>query len=138
MRSNRLSLLQSGVYTPETFVQEEQKLEDDLKQLKTDEEVSDVVMHDLMKDIVILSELLKNIVPVYDFANPHEKEKIVKVIFSELFIVQDTLVHKVKKGFETFEDRLSTVCDPLEWLSELYNDREYIKSNIKILTEVVI
>ena len=41
MRSNRLSLLQSGVYTPETFVQEEQKLEDDLKQLKTDEEVSE-------------------------------------------------------------------------------------------------
>ena len=76
MPSNRLSLLQSGVYTPETFVQEEQKLEDDLKQLKTDEEVSDVVMHDLMKDIVALSELLKNVVPVYDFANPHEKRRL--------------------------------------------------------------
>ena len=114
LRSNRLSLLQSGVYTPQTFMDEEQKLEADLNQLKTDEEVSDVAMRDLMKDVVTLSELLKNVVPVYDFANPHEKEKIVKVIFSELFIAQDTLIYKVKKGFETFDDRMSAICDPTE------------------------
>ena len=114
LRSNRLSLLQSGVYTPETFIVEEQKLEADLKQLKTDEEVSDEAMREMVKDVVTLSELLKNVVPVYDFANPHEKEKIVKVIFSELYISQDVLKYKVKKGFETFDDRISAICDPTE------------------------
>lgn len=76
--------------------------------------------------------------PVYDFATPHEKETITRVTLSELFIAQDTLVYKVKKGFETFEDRLSAVYDPLAWLSELYIDREYVKSNIQILQEVIL
>ena len=120
LRSNRLSLLQSGVYTPETFMDEEQKLETDLKQLKTDEEVSDVAMRELMKDVVTLSELLKNVVPVYDFANPHEKERIVKVIFSELFIAQDTLVYKVKKGFDAFDDRMSAICEEILTLARTY------------------
>lgn len=28
------------------------------------------------------------------------------------------------------------MCDPIAWLSELYNEREYIKSNIQVLQEV--
>ncbi len=79
-----------------------------------DESVSETAMADLMKDVVTLSELIKNVVPVYDFATPHEKETITRVIFSELFIAQDTLEYKVKKGFEPFEDRISTLCDPTE------------------------
>jgi hypothetical protein len=67
-----------------------------------------------MKDVKKLSELVNNVVPYYDFAEPHEKEKIIRIIFSELYVSQNTLNYKVKKGFECFENRLKAVCDPTE------------------------
>ncbi len=76
--------------------------------------VQDFAMRETMKDIEKLSELIKDIVPVYDFAKPHEKEKIIRVIFSELYVAQDVLKYKVKKGFEAFEDRFVVVSDPTE------------------------
>ena len=114
LRSNRLSLLKSGVYTPESFVDEQSRLETELEALQEEEHTSDVAMKELMKEVIQLSELLKNVVPIYDFAKPHEKEAIVRVIFSELFISQNTLEFKVKKGFEPFTDRISAICDPTE------------------------
>ncbi len=64
-----------------------------------------------MKEVILLSELIKNTVPIYDFASPQEKEKIARVICSELFISQDMLECKVKKSFEAFENRINAVCD---------------------------
>ncbi|MCB9818440.1 hypothetical protein H6787_03065, partial [Candidatus Nomurabacteria bacterium] len=112
LRTNRLSLLTSGAYSPESIVAEQNNLDAELEALQDGEQASDVAMKELMKDVVTLSELIKNTVPIYDFANPHEKEKIVRVIFSELFISQNTLEYKVKKGFEPFIDRISAICDP--------------------------
>ena len=100
------------MYTPEEYVAEETKLEAELSILKDSEDVSDVAMRETMKDIEKLSELLKDVVPVYDFAKPHEKEKIIRVIFSELYVAQDVLQYEVKKGFEAFENRFVAVCDP--------------------------
>ncbi len=112
LRSNRLALLTSGAYTPESIVEEQNKLQDEYDTLHEEEATSEEAMRELVKDIVTFSELIKNAVLIYDFANPHEKEKIVRVIFSELFISQNTLDYKVKKGFETFENRISAICDP--------------------------
>jgi site-specific DNA recombinase len=114
LRTNKIPLLKSGVYTPEEYVAEEEKLEAELSVLKDSEDVSDVAMRETMKDIEKLSELIKDVVPVYDFAKPHEKEKIIRVIFSELYVAQDVLQYKVKKGFEAFENRFVAVCDPTE------------------------
>ena len=69
-------------------------------------------MRELVKEVITLSELIKNVVPVYDFATPQEKEQIIKVIFSELFISHDTLQYKVKKGFETFDNKIGVLCGP--------------------------
>jgi hypothetical protein len=112
LRTNRLSLLKSGAYTPEGIVEEQDHLKAELDRLMEDESISETAMADLMKEVVTLSELIKNVVPVYDFANPHEKEAITRVLFSELFIAQDILKYKVKKGFEPFEDRISAICEP--------------------------
>jgi len=120
IRSNRLSLLKSGAYTPEGIVEEQDRLKAELDQLIKDESVSETAMADLMKDVVTLSELIKNVVPVYDYATPHEKETITRVIFSELFIAQDTLEYKVKKGFEPFTDRISAVCDEIITFARTY------------------
>ena len=112
LHSNKISLLKSGVYTPEGYVAEETQLEASLTALKGSEDISDEAMRETMKDIEKLSELIKDVVPVYNFAKPHEKEKIIRIIFSELYVSQDVLQYKVKKGFEAFEDRLVAICDP--------------------------
>ncbi len=112
LRTNRLPLLRSGAYTPDSIVIEEARLESELATLQEAESASDLAMAELMKEITILSELIKNVVPVYDFAKPHEKERIARVIFSELYLTQNTFDYKVKKGFEPFTDHLSAICDP--------------------------
>jgi site-specific DNA recombinase len=114
IRSNKLTLLKTGVYTPEGLIEEEEKLNDELSELQNIEQASDVAMHETMKEVQKLSELIKNVAIYYQFAKPHEKEQIVRVIFSELYISQDTLQFKVKKGFEAFENRFLAVCDPTE------------------------
>ena len=74
--------------------------------------VSHEAMHETMKDIVKLSELIKNVAIFYQFAKPYEKEQIIRTIFSELYIDKTMLQYKVKKGFEPFENRFDAICDP--------------------------
>ena len=114
LNTSKLILLKTGVYTPEGFLDEEQKLNDELKELQNREQVSDEAMHETMKDIVNLSELLKNVVPYYNFANPQQKEKVIKIIFSELYVSKNTLEYRLQNGFQCFENRFSTLCDPTE------------------------
>jgi translation initiation factor 2 beta subunit (eIF-2beta)/eIF-5 len=112
IRSNKLSLLKTGVYTPENLIAEENNLNEQLVKFQEQEQVSDVAMHETMKDIQKLSELVKNVVPYYQFANSREKEQIAKIIFSELYISENTLTYKVKNGFECFQNRFNAVCEP--------------------------
>jgi hypothetical protein len=79
--------------------------------LRDEEAVSEEAMRELIKEVTKLSELIKNVVPVYDFANPQEKEQIIKVIFSELYISHNTLQYKLKKGFETFYKRIDVLFE---------------------------
>ena len=112
IRSNKLSLLKTGVYSPEALMEEENKLNDELSKFKQIEDISDVAMHETIKEVQKLSELLRNVIPHYDFANPHEKEKIIRIIFSELYVSQNILEYKVKKGFECFENRFVASSGP--------------------------
>lgn len=112
IRSNKLTLLKTGVYTAEALLEEETKLSDELNSLQKNEQVSDIAMHETMKEVFKLSELVKNVAVYYKFANPYEKEKIIRIIFSELYVTKNTLNYKCQKGFECFEDRLKAICDP--------------------------
>ena len=112
LRANRLPLLKSGAYTPDAIVAEQTKLEAKLETLRQEETISEEAMREMIQEVVRLSELIKNVVPVYDFATPQEKEQIIKVIFSELYISQNVLQYKLKKGFETFDKRIDVLCGP--------------------------
>lgn len=112
LRANRLPLLKSGAYTPEGIVQELNTLQEKYDALHEEEAISEEAMREVVKEVITLSELIRNVVPIYDYANPHEKEKIIRVIFSELSISQDTLKYKLKKGFETFDKQLDVLCGP--------------------------
>ena len=123
IRSNKLSLLKTGVYSPECLLDEETKLTEELVSLQNEEQASDVAMHETMKDVIKLSELIKNVTAYYNFANPHEKENIVRVIFSELHISQDSFTYKCKKGFEAFSTRLDTFGSPTGNRTPVYRMR---------------
>ena len=112
LNTNRLMLLKTGVYTAEGFVAEEARLSLELATLCEEEVVSDASMRETVKDIIILSELLKNAAVVYDLAKPHEKERILRVIFSELTLSKSTLDYKCKKGFAALQSRFVASCDP--------------------------
>lgn len=119
LQANRLDLLSSGAYTPDGIVAEQNRLKTELQSLQEDEQLSDEALRDTFDEIVALSELIKNVIPVYDFVQPRQKETIVRMLFSELFVAHDRLSFSLKPGLECLETRLSAVSDPTAWLSEL-------------------
>lgn len=112
LRVNKIQLLKGGAYTPEEIAIEEKRLVDKIAALMTDEQISEEAMRETVEEVTQLSELIKNSIPYYSFANPQEKEKVTRIIFSELLYSGNTLQYKVKKGFEAFENRFVANCDP--------------------------
>lgn len=82
--ANRLELLQSGLFTPEGLVAEQTKLDAELAGLRTKEAISDETMRATVADVMKVSELLKNVVPLYDSSKSAEKERIARIVLSEL------------------------------------------------------
>ena len=114
LSANRLPLLKSGAYTPELLVAEEAKLNVELNALNDAEAVSDISMAETVKEVVKLSELLKNVAVIYSNAEPSEQDKIIRVIFSELTLSENTLDYQCKKGFAALSSRFVPNCDPTE------------------------
>lgn len=112
LRENKLPLLKSSVYTPEGFMNEESKLNDLLQNIVKEENASDVAIHEVVKDIVFLSELLKDAYLYYSFAKPDEKKLIIQKIFSELTFSGDTLKYKCINGFKLLEEKVLTEGGP--------------------------
>lgn len=112
LRKNKLTLLRTGTYTPEDFLKEESEIAQKIKVLREKEEASDVSMEEVVKDTILLSELLKDAYLYYVLANPTEKQQIITKIFSELNLFGNTLNYKCKDGFRVFENRKTLLCDP--------------------------
>lgn len=137
LNSNRLMLLKTGAYTPEQLVTEEAKLNLELDILKRAEDVSDVSMRETIKDVEKLSELLKGAYPIYHLAKPAEKDRIIRIIFSELALSENTLEYKCKNGFQALASRFVASSGPNAWLSELVTQREYIRTSIRELEAII-
>jgi len=134
LRTNKLSLLKSGVYTPEVLMQEETTLNTELNSIQDEEIVSDLSMQAVMEDILKLSELLETGSAYYSNAKSPEKELFIKTVFSELFISENTLRYKCKNGFKALETKNFLVCDPTDWLSELLKLGHSIKISLDELS----
>jgi hypothetical protein len=128
---NRLTLLKTGAYSAEKLVVEEATLNLELTALCDAEMASDVSMRETVNDAVRLSELLKNGYTYYSFANPEEKKKIIRVIFSELKLSGDTLDYQCRNGFQALASRFVPNCDPTGWLSELAGRPDDIFHSLK-------
>lgn len=114
MRSNKLSLLRNNVYSIDDYLKEEKQIDDELERLTRSERLSDVKMSDVVKDAIKLSELLKDAYLYYSNAKPHEKQDIIRIIFSELKYSSKGLEYKCKNGFLPLQNRFETICDPTE------------------------
>ncbi len=112
LRTNRLMLLKTGVYTPETLLRQESDLNISLNAIQDEEIISDVSMQAVMDDLLKLSELVKTGSAYYSHAKSSEKEQLVRIIFSELSVSENTLQYKCKDGFQALENRFVLVCDP--------------------------
>lgn len=130
LRENRLPLLKSTVYTPESFIQEESKLMERLQNLHNEENASDIAIDEVVKDLVILSELLKDAYLYYYYALPFEKEELMQKVFSELNLFDDTLTYKAKNGFKLLERSEHTLCGSSVWVSELIMFHSLVKTSI--------
>ncbi len=133
LRANKLSLLKTGVYSPESFMEEENSLNASLTSLHAAEEASDASMHEVIKDLVKLSELVKYGSGYYEMANSREKEQLARIIFSELSVSGNTLIYQCKNGFKALQNRFSPVCDHTEWLSEAVRNNNHIQDSIESL-----
>jgi hypothetical protein len=135
LNANRLMLLKTGAYTPEKLASDETALNRELTTLCEAEQVSDISMAETVREVVELSELLKNVALYYHLANTKEKDRIIRVIFSELILSENTLEYKCTKAFRSLANRFIPMGDPTAWLSELVTDRHHISQGVARLTE---
>ncbi len=117
LQQNKLNLLRTGVYTPESYLESEMQLNNQYVQLTQQEQTTTASILEVAQKVIELSELLKNLM-LYDFiANPAEKDKFTRYIFSELYFSENSLQYKCKNGFEALEQRLVPFWCPGEDLN---------------------
>lgn len=138
LRTHKLDLLKSGVYTPESLVEEEIRLDTKLVALQRAEEISDVSMRETMKDLIILSELLEKAYLYYENVNSWEKERLVRIIFSELEFSEKAPEFKCKKGIQALESRFVFVGGYTIWFSEAAKYGNDIRESIQELKKSLI
>lgn len=134
--TNRLALLRSGAYTALSLVEEEGRLKAELETLRGDDTTGGSIV-ETARAVVNLSELLKNVALYYGFATLAEKERIARIIFSELSVFQETLQYKARKGFQVLETLFAALGAPTATLSELAGQREEIQASIQALKQLL-
>jgi len=130
LHANKLSLLKSSVYTPESFLEEEFALNHALEKLQSEEQASDIAMHEVIKDLILLSELLKGAYVYYYPAKSQEKKEIIQKVFSELTLDGNTLQYKAKNGFKLLESRFMLSGAGNTWISEAVRNHNFILDSI--------
>lgn len=130
LRKYRLELLRSGVYSPESYIEEEERLLRELNDTNQREMISQEALHETVKDAIKLSELLNDLVVNYVCANSTEKAEIVRFLFSELTMSEDTFGCRLKNEYRALKRHGVLSSAPDTWLSELVANRGMIANGI--------
>ena len=133
LRENRIDLLRTGVYTPDSYVEEEQRLLREQANLDGEAAVSEADLRDAIADATRLSELLKFLTVYYEDAKSPEKEGVVRCLFSELTLSENIFDYSLKSEFQVLEKRGAVSGAPDTWLSELLRRRGDIAQGVKKL-----
>jgi len=119
LRENRLTLLKSGVFTPETFVAEENALEAKLGTEGAEHLITAEEYEKAIREVFDVAELLESFVSGYEIANSRRKEQISRIVIVELLVSENTLDFKAQKRFQCALRREYAMGDPIAWISEL-------------------
>lgn len=106
LRTEKITLLKTGAYTPEEYREAVSSSEEKIKSLMKSEQISEEAMMETIKDVLKVSELLRRVAMYWDFATTYEKDSILRTIFSELTISGTTVTCKVNLEFKPFEQRI--------------------------------
>ena len=133
---NKLTLLKTGIYSPESLLAEENKLNSQIAEIDSKEQCLEDDFREEIQGVIKLSELVKSL-SVYGFsANPIEKEQLYRNVFSELLLSENRLGYKCKNGFEFLNKRFIANCALKSWLSELPSYSEMIHSDVRSLKSI--
>lgn len=116
---NRLTLLKSGVYTPDSLVAEEKALGAKLGAESAEHLITADEYEKAIQEVFSVSELLESLISSYGKANQRKKEQISRIVIVELLLAENTLEFKAQKSFECFLHREYALGDPIAWISEL-------------------
>ena len=127
LQESKLTLLKTGAYTPEAFLEEERNLVGEIDKTIIDQEDATATMSSLCTEVISISERLSDALLTYKNAHIVEKENVARIIVSELLVDENTAKIKLTPGFKPFETRFVSNCAPAEWLSELLVYQEDIQ-----------
>ena len=135
LKDNKLTLLKSGVYSPEDYQKEELNL---VKKLNSLNEVpKQVNLKEVLETALHFSELSKTVHITYLFGKTPQREEITSIMFSELNLFDYTLSYKGRNGFRIFESPFMALGAPKVWISEIVRNHHLIKTSISELEELV-
>ena len=123
LRRNRLELLKSGVYSPDAYVEEEQRLLGEINDGQQKGTVSQTALHETIKEATKLSELLKHLTVYYEEANSAEKEAIARSLFSELTMDHKTFDYSLRNEFRALKKPSAGLSAPDLGISEPTNHK---------------
>lgn len=119
LEDQRLTLLRTGVFTPETLTAEEHRLRSALVKLDEPSEQAEVPLEKSIAATVEVSELLKYAAELYNTAKPPRQEQIARKVFSELTLDENTSDFSCVPGLEVFNSRSLSQSALHSWVSEL-------------------
>ena len=102
LSENKLTLLKSGVYNPDDYLEEETRLKKQIEKLSHENQIQASIGEAIQK-VIELSELLKRAVFYYFLANPAKKEQLISYVFSELSYDGNTFNSQGKNGFKALQ-----------------------------------
>lgn len=136
LRENKLTLIKTGVYSPEEYIQAEQRLSGEIETVQQARQ-KETSLQEFLKDVEILSELLKTFYYHYIIAKEDEKAELLSCVFSELFVSEERLKYQCKKGLSVFEKPFFLTSAVDTWISELYTYHQEMKATIEELRNVL-
>lgn len=123
LEAEKLNLLITGTFTPEAFAGELEKLQLELAETDSETSLDPIKIRETLDDIKSVSELLETLCFYWEHMKSDEKDAFARIFFSELAVQEKTFNFRPKSPFVSFISPSLTVCDQIDWLPELEENR---------------
>lgn len=105
LAKDKLSLLRTGVYTPQQILEEEGRLTVLLEDVRVKINAYSESAKSMLDYVIAFSELVKNASAYFQYALDTEKRDLVVQVFSELYIENGELKYVAKYGYDALLNR---------------------------------